>query len=109
MKCPNFAYIKKELAKLTFRKFESSHHKSFWKDFENVLLARTFMLATSRTLLWLISVVLVNERYDRYEQFVEERGGPTNNEAAEAILPYAKAILYVLYAMRLFINIICLK
>ena len=109
MLCTNFANIKKELAKLTFRQFESRDHESHWGDYEKIMMVRSFMMATSRTLLWLITAFLVQERYDRYELFVEKNGGPANNEAAQANLPYAKAILYVLYAIRFFINIFSLK
>ena len=74
-----------------------------------MLMVRTFTLASSRTLLWLVTVFLAKERYDRYEQFVEKRGGPTNNEAAQVFLPYATEILYVLYATRFLINICSIK
>ena len=40
---------------------------------------------------------------------MEEKGGPANNETAQAIYPYTKNILYVLYATRLLINICSLK
>ena len=73
------------------------------------MILRTVMFALSRTLLWLISAFLVAESYDRYEKFVEEKGGPANNEAAQAIFPYAKVILYVLFATRLSILICGIK
>ena len=67
------------------------------------------MLAMSRTLLWIFTLMLVKSPSDRYEQFVEEKGGPAGKEEAQAIYPYAKAILYVIYAARLLIIIFSLK
>ena len=109
MKCPRLAYIKKELKKLTFRKFESKYHEFFWKDYENVLMVRTYMLALSRNLLWIFTLAVVESPSDRYEQFVEQKGESARNEEAQAIFPYAKTILDVLYATRLLINIFSLK
>ena len=110
MKCTRLTHIKNELAKITFRKFESRYHASFWQEYnDRILVLRTFFLSMSRNLLWVIATILVTERYDRYEKFVEEKGGPVNNEVAQAIFPYAKVILYVLFATRLFINICGIK
>ena len=78
MKCSKFRRIRKEIRKLTFRTLESEEHKSLWDDFEKVLLVRTFMLATARSLLWIVTAIFVAERYDRYDKFVEKNGGPFN-------------------------------
>ena len=67
------------------------------------------MLATARSLLWLITTALCSQRYDHYDEFVKEEGGPENVETAQKIYPYAKMVLYVLYAIRFFINIASLK
>ena len=67
------------------------------------------MLALSRTLLWIFTLTLTKSPSDRYEQFVEEKGGPAGNEEAQAIFPYAKATLYVLYSARLLIIFFSLK
>ena len=109
MKCLRLAYIKKELPKLTFRKFESKYHESFWKDYENVLMVRTYMLALSRTLLWIFTLAVVESPSDRYEQFVEQKGESARNEEAQAIFPYANTILDVLHVTRLLISIFSLK
>ena len=69
------------------------------------MMMRTFLLATSRNLMLLISIILGKSRCDLYEQFVEEKGGPANNEAAQTIYPYATNILYFIYVTRLLINI----
>ena len=67
------------------------------------------MLALSRTLLWIFTLMLKKSPSDRYEQFVEEKGGPAGNEEAQAIFPYANTILDVLHVTRLLIIIFSLK
>ena len=109
MECSRFKYYKNEIRKLTFRRFESKYHESLWGDYEKVLMVRSFMLATSRNLLWIVTAFLGVERYDRYDQWVEKKGGPPNREAADFFFSYAKVLLYALYFAGFFINIFGIK
>ena len=109
MRCSRLKNYTKQISKLTFRKFESSYHEGFWNDFEKLLLARTFMLATAHILLFLVTAFLKKERYDRYDDFVRLRGGPQNKEAAHDFNENAKKVLYFLYFIRASIYILSFK
>ena len=45
-------------------------------------MARTWMFATARTTLWLMTIFLAMGRYDHFDKYVEEKGGPANIEVA---------------------------
>ena len=110
MNCARFQKAKKELVKLTLWRFESSLHERLWVQFEDMLLVHTWMYCTARNFLWLITAFLGWERYDRFDTYLEEKGGPPANvDAAVEYYSYAKAILYILYSARFFINIASLK
>ena len=73
------------------------------------MLVRTFFLATVRTTLWFLTTFLATQRYDHFDKYVAEKGGPENLEDANRIVPYAKMVLYCIYSIRLFINIAAFK
>lgn len=59
-------------------------------------MVRTWMIATSRSLQWIVSASFKMERYNLYEDFREKDGPPMNADVAEEIYPYAKGLVYAL-------------
>ena len=82
MNCKRYRKAKKELVRLTLRKLESSLHERLWVKFEDILLVRTWAYCTARNVLWIITAFLRLERYDRFDKYLEEKGGPKNVDTA---------------------------
>ena len=76
MICGRIWHLKQEIAKLTFRRFETKYHEAFWGEYESVLMMRTFMIVTSRNLITIISMISGNGRYIEFSKKVEEGTAP---------------------------------
>ena len=101
-------FIFREVSDLIKRKYVSDYHKRAWFHFEKLLYVRTMMFMTSRTVLFIISNILKDQRYNQTDEYFDE-GGPPELERAKSGYPYAKFIYISLMITRAILLILAFK